>query len=94
MTRHEVSCVRKSNRYNPHESILGIGGINPDGTRWYATQEQAIGWIESGKYEFFVRVGGREVKVIVAVSRYGNHYLKTEADGEEPNNLLSLPECP
>ena len=21
-------------------------------------------------------------------------YLKTESDGEQPNNLLSLPECP
>jgi len=24
----------------------------------------------------------------------GREYLKTEADGYEPNNLLSLPECP
>jgi hypothetical protein len=43
---------------------------------------------------FHVRVGGRPVRVIVAVSRFGNKYLKTEADGAEPNNLLSLPECP
>lgn len=62
MTRYEVSCVNKSDRYNPHE--------------------------------FFVRVGSREVRVIVAESRYGNKYIKTEADGEQPNNLLSLPECP
>jgi len=31
--------------------------------------------------------------IIVAVSKYGHKYLKTESDGEEPNNLLSLPEC-
>lgn len=36
---------------------------------------------------------GSVVSVIVAVSRFGNKYLKTEADGEHPNNLLSLPEC-
>ncbi len=30
----------------------------------------------------------------VETSRYGNKYLKTEADGEQPDNLLSLPECP
>ncbi|MDP8217161.1 MAG: DUF3892 domain-containing protein [Candidatus Theseobacter exili] len=42
---------------------------------------------------FFVKAGGSVVNVIVAVSKYGNKYLKTEADGEEPNNLLSLPEC-
>jgi hypothetical protein len=29
-----------------------------------------------------------------AFSRFGNKYLKTEADGEQENNLLSLPECP
>jgi hypothetical protein len=34
------------------------------------------------------------VRVIVAVSRYGNKYPKTEIDGDDPNNLLSLPECP
>jgi hypothetical protein len=94
MTSHEVQCIRKSDRFNPHERILGIGGLNADGTRWYATQEQAIAWIENGQYDLFVRAGGREVRVIVAKSRYGNKYLKTEADGEQPDNLLSLPECP
>jgi len=94
MTRHQITCIRKSDRYNPHERILGVGGTNTDGSRWYLTQEQAIRDIESGKFAFFVRVNGREVDVIVADSRFGNKYLKTEADGEQPNNLLSLPECP
>jgi hypothetical protein len=34
------------------------------------------------------------VWVIIAVSPYGHKYLKTQADGEHPDNLLSLPECP
>jgi hypothetical protein len=93
MTRHEVICIRKSDRYNPHERILGIGG-NSGGTRWCLTQEQAIAAIENRQYEFFVRVNAREVCVIAAVSHYGNKYLKTEADGEQPNNLLSLRGCP
>ena len=67
MTRHEVHCIRKSDRYNPHERIQGIGGLKGDGTRWYATQEQAIAWIENTQYEFFVRVGGREVRVVVVI---------------------------
>jgi hypothetical protein len=33
------------------------------------------------------------VGVEVAVSAYGRKYLKTVADGDPPNNLLSLPEC-
>ncbi len=30
------------------------------------------------------------MNVIVSVSRYGHKYLKTEADGEHPDNLLSF----
>jgi hypothetical protein len=42
----------------------------------------------------WVSVGGKSVWVIEAVSPYGSKYLKPEADGEQPNNPLSLPECP
>ena len=92
-TRHEVKCVNKSNRYDPHEAIKAIGGVNANGTNWKLSQEEAIKSIEAGKYQFFVKAGGRIVDVIVAVSRYGNKYLKTTADGDHPNNLLSLYEC-
>ena len=43
-----------------------------------------------GASQFYVRVNGAWVWVIVAVSRYGNKYLKTEPDGEQPNKV-SLP---
>jgi hypothetical protein len=91
---NEILCVNKSNRDNAHERILNIGGRNTDGTSWKTSQADAIAGIESGKREFYVNRGGSRVKVIVATSRYGNKYIKTESDGEQPNNLLSLPECP
>lgn len=47
-----------------------------------------------GRWQFYVSVNGSSVWVVIAVSRYGNKYIKTTADGEHPNNLLSLPECP
>jgi hypothetical protein len=92
-SRHQVTCINKSDLYNPHERILSIGGTNEGGTRWKLPQQEAISGIESSKWQFYVNVGGISVNVIIARSAQGHKYLKTEADGENPNNLLSLPEC-
>jgi hypothetical protein len=89
----QVKCINKTDRYNAHERIKNIGGFD-NGKAWKITQEEAILGIENGKWRFFVSVAGNSVWVVVATSRYGNKYLKTEADGEQPDNLLSLPECP
>jgi len=90
----EIMCINKCDRYDPWDRIDAVGGINLDGTRWRLSLSQAISGAEAGKYRLFVRHRGSSVRVLVAVSRFGHKYLKTEADGEAPNNLLSLPECP
>lgn len=89
-----VSCINKSDRSDPHMRIRNIGGTNPDGSRWWLPETQAISGIETGKWSFSVeRPPGHVVDVIVA-SRLGVKYLKTRSDGEQPDNLLALPECP
>jgi hypothetical protein len=87
-SRREVMCINKRDRFSPYKRITHIGGEG-----WKITLQEAIEGIESGKWSFYVRQGGRTVNVIVSASAHGNAYVKTKPDGEETNNLLSLPEC-
>lgn len=89
----QVSCIRKPDRQNPYTRIQGIGGVNPDGRNWFLTEADAIAGMDRGEWTFFVIVNGRRVRVITEQGPNGR-FLKTEADGYGPNNLLSLPECP
>jgi len=83
----QVKCINKTDRYNPHERIKNIGGD------WGIISESlAINQIENGVYTYHVKVGYRDVKVIIALHS-GHKYLKTEADTTLVDNLLSLKEC-
>ncbi|HEX8360286.1 MAG TPA: DUF3892 domain-containing protein [Longimicrobium sp.] len=84
----QVTCINKNNRQSAYERITHIGGAG-----WKMTQEAAVTAIENGTRSFYVSKDGKRVAVVVA-TRNGTKYLKTEADSSEPNNLLSLPECP
>jgi hypothetical protein len=90
----EISCISKSDRFNPHERIVSIGGIKRGGIAWKRSQEQAIIDIENGACRYYANVGGHLVWTTITVSSLGHKYLKTTADRDQPNNLLNLRECP
>lgn len=89
----QIRCINKTDRMSPHERIRSIGGTNDDGSRWRLPLSEAIQGIENGTWRFWTSGGGRSAWVVVAVHE-GHKYLKTQADGVVPDNLLALPECP
>jgi hypothetical protein len=94
-----IRCVVKTDRTGAHERIRSVGGVKPDGSHWKLTQDKAISDIEDGTYVYYIeRPAGHRIDVVVAVNVDGskslNKYLKTTADREQPDNLLSLPTCP
>jgi hypothetical protein len=92
--RRQVLCVVQRDRPSPHERITHVGGRTPDGAAWRMTQQEAVDAIEGDVWSFFVTNEGRELDVVVAVSRYGRKYLRISGDAEGPGELLALPACP
>ncbi|ALL08755.1 hypothetical protein AQ505_11535 [Pedobacter sp. PACM 27299] len=90
--RKQISCINKNDRSSAYERIASVGGTH-NGLRWKLSLSTAILAIENKTSSFYTSVGGHVRNVIVS-TRNGVKYLKTEADHDTPDNLLSLPECP
>jgi Protein of unknown function (DUF3892) len=78
---------------NHDRRLLAVGGVNPDGAHWRISEAEAIEAIETGRWSFSVPAEGRDMDVVVALSKYGNKYLKGAADQLQPVSLLALSEC-
>lgn len=83
----QVRCINKQPRNNPYEGITHLGG---DGWKW--TRAEVITSIEGGSNTFYTLVRGNRGNIGVVDGANGK-YLRTYADGEWNDNLLSLPEC-
>ena len=90
MSDYRVTCIIPDG-LDLDRRIDSIGGTDAGG--WTLKLDAAIVHIETGTHRFWTIANGESVWVIVAV-RNGRKYLKTTADGLEPNNLLALPRCP
>lgn len=87
MTNYQVTCHIPDGG-DPDQRIDAIGGAG-----WQHQTDTAIRNIETNVHTYWTLVDGRHVDVVVAKRSNGRKYLKTTADGYEPNNLLALPRC-
>ena len=85
----QITCVKKTSRSSPCECIERAGG--PEGEGWTLRVEEIIAYIREGG-RFWVDIGGQRIDVVIAIQS-GREYIKTRADGDQPINLLGLPEC-
>ena len=89
-------CVQisYSNGRNPIETVGGPNGafLGGDGGQWRLPVAQVNELIASGRWYFFVDVPTGTERRRVAVIRDGPAFIKTESDGQYPNNLYALPE--
>jgi pimeloyl-ACP methyl ester carboxylesterase len=92
----EIRCVtRRAGR------IIRVGGINRATLEPFdLTQQECIAAISAGDDFFVADAAGNVAAVIVGQMHVApgpggeiRYYIKTEADGVEPNNLASLPAC-
>ena len=88
----QVTCITKPRPQSSHEHITHLG--NPPTWKW--TREQVIASIDVKTNTFYVLdpYNGKRSEVGVVRSLRKTAYLRTYADGDWNNNLLSLNQCP
>ncbi len=82
-----VTCITKPARESRNEAITHLGGA---GWRW--PRADVIASIEARTNTFYTLVNGNRGDIGVVNGATGK-YLRTYADGQYNDNLLSLPEC-
>jgi len=91
MARYRVSCTQKREK---HEHVISLGCYGPGNTFHRFSEAEVIDRIENCGDTFYAERPDGHVAEIEVVDREGEKYLKTKPDGERPNNLDWLPDCP
>jgi hypothetical protein len=91
MARYRVTCTSKLEK---HEHIVSLGCYSPGEIFHNFTESEVIDRIENRGDTFYSdRPDGHVAEIIVETLPSGK-FLKTKPDGERPNNLDWLPDCP
>ena len=89
----QVTCIKKPHAESPHERITYLG--NPR-AGWTWPRESVIASTEARTNTFFVLDPKTGKRAEIGVVRVAGHapFLRTHADGDWNDNLLSLNQCP
>ena len=87
---YQVTCIIKPNVNSPHEHITHLGAQG-----WLLTRDQVIANINVGHRFYVVDPRNGKTAWVGVVTPVGRPpYLRTHADGDWNDNLLSLAQCP
>jgi hypothetical protein len=88
----QITCITKPNPQSSHEHITHVG--NPP--TWIWLREEVIKSIDAKTNTFFVVDPRNGKRSNVGVVRPSGRpaYIRTHADGDWNDNLLSLNQCP
>ena len=89
----QITCITKPNPQSQHEHITHLGNLAGG---WKRAREEVITIIDAKTYSFFILDPINDKRSDVRVVRPAGQapYLRTYADGNWNNNLLSLAQCP
>jgi len=89
----EVTCITKPHVQSPHEHITRLG--NPK-ANWNWSRDQVIESIDAKSNTFYVidPLNGKRANIGVIRPAGRPAYVRTYADGDWNDNLLSLNQCP
>ncbi len=91
----QITCVMKTERSAAYDRISFLGGGRHPSWNWEISHARAIDLLEHDRYRFYTRTGaGERLYLVVVTSADGHKYIKTVADDEQPEHLLTLPDCP
>jgi len=89
----KVKWIDQCDAPSAHLRIRHIGGSTGK-LQWKHAATQAVAFIEDEEFDYYVEMNARAVKLEVGQTPDGQKFLKTEADKEEPQQLLNLPGFP
>jgi len=85
----KVNWVDLSDQDDPYQRVKNIGGTSRK-LEWQHTRDQAIRFLDQDEFCYYMEDNGRVLKLKVGLDPNGAKFLKTDADADQPQLLLSL----